>query len=238
MISNQSKVMITGASDGLGKALTLAIASKYNCSLAICGRSEEKLKSVIRDINEINPCVKVFAACFDVTDDECCTEFIQNSVEAIGDIDILINNAGANIKKDLVENIDLNDLRYMFNLNCASPLLFIQGVLPHMKEVSDGHIVNILSSVCKHSIENSGAYSASKDAMDILHKILLKEVRESHIKVTGIYPGGINTNFRTNVREDYMHPKTVANAILSVLECEDDAVVHELVLRPFVENNF
>lgn len=238
MINNQSKVMITGASDGLGKALALAIASKYSCSLAICGRSEEKLKAVIRNINEINPCVQVFAACFDVTDDECCHEFIHNSVEAIGDIDILINNAGANIKKDLVENIDLDDLRYMFNLNCASPLLFIQGVLPHMKEAGEGHIINVLSSVCKHSIENSGAYSASKDAMDILHQILLKEVRESHIKVTGIYPGGINTNFRTNVREDYMHPKTVANAILSVLECEDDAVVHELVLRPFVENNF
>ena len=238
MISNQSKVMITGASDGLGKALALAVASKYSCSLAICGRSEEKLKAVIKDINTINPCVKVFAACFDVTDDECCREFICNSREAIGDIDILINNAGANTKKDRVENIDLHDLRYMFNLNCAAPLLFIQQVLPHMKEVGDGHIINILSSVCKHSIENSGAYSASKDAMDILHQILLKEVRESHIKVTGIYPGGINTNFRTNVREDYMLPKTVANAVLSVLECEDDAVVHELVLRPFVENNF
>ena len=48
----------------------------------------------------------------------------------------------------------------------------------------------------------------------------------------------IRDSFRTNVREDYMHPKTVANAILAVLECEDDAVVHELVLRPFVENNF
>ena len=238
MISNQSKVMITGASDGLGKALTLAIASKYSCSLAICGRNEAKLKETVRAVHTVNPCVKVFAACFDVTDDECCYAFIRNAQEAIGDIDILINNAGANIKKDLVENIDLNDLRYMLNLNCVSPMIFILGVLPHMKEVGDGHIINILSSVCKHSIENSGAYSASKHAMDILHQILLKEVRESHIKVTGIYPGGINTNFRTNVREDYMHPKTVANAILAVLECEDDAVVHELVLRPFVENNF
>ena len=109
MISNQSKVMITGASDGLGKALTLAIASKYSCSLAICGRNEAKLKETVRAVHTVNPCVKVFAACFDVTDDECCYAFIRNAQEALGDIDILINNAGANIKKDLVENIDLND---------------------------------------------------------------------------------------------------------------------------------
>lgn len=238
MINNNSKVMITGASDGLGKELALAIAEKYSCSLALCGRSESKLKNTVRAIKEINPNVLVFAACFEMTHDEDCLNFINQAKEALGDIDILVNNAGANIKKDLVEDIDLEDLRYMFNLNCVAPLIFIQETLPAMKEAENGHIINILSSVCKHSIEMSGAYSASKHAFDILNKILLKEVRESHVKVSGIYPGGIDTNFRSNERPDYMRAENVALAILSLMEMSDDTVVHELVLRPFVENNF
>lgn len=238
MIHDNSIIMITGASDGLGKALSLEIARRYNCSMALCGRSEEKLRDTIQKIQNINPKTKLFAACFDATNDDDCYEFIANAKDALGEFDILINNAGANIRKDLVEDIKLNDLRYMFNLNCVSPLIFIQELLKDMKKHNDGHIINILSSVCKHSIENSGAYSASKHAMDILHQILLKEVRESHIRVTGVYPGGIDTNFRTNKRTDYMTPESVAKAIISLLEVADDAVVHELVLRPFVENNF
>ena len=238
MITHESTIMITGASDGLGKAISLLVAQKYGCPLAICGRDEGKLREVIRLINDIDPEIKVFAACFDMTQDEDCLSFIENAKEALGSFDILINNAGANIKKDYVENIQIEDLRYMLNLNCVSPLIFTQALLKDMKEKREGHIINILSSVCKHSIESSAAYSASKQAYDIISQILLKEVRENHVKVTNVYPGGIDTNFRSNDRPDYMKPESVALAICSVMEMSDDSVIHELVLRPFVENNF
>ena len=234
---NEKRIFIRGASDGLGRELAYLLAHTAACRLAICGRSETKLKETLRTIYEINPDMEVFAACFDATKEEDCHQFAQNVKERFGGIDILVNNAGANIQKDKVENIDIAQLKYMFDLNCAAPLIFIQEFLPGMKERQDGHIINVLSSVCLHSIENSGAYSASKHAMNILHKILTKEVREDNIRVSGIYPGGIDTNFRENKRPDYLHPASVAKAILDVMNTED-GVIHELVMRPMSENNF
>lgn len=236
MLTNK-RIFISGASDGLGKELACQIASQYTCRLALCGRNEEKLRDTLQLIHEINPEVEVFAACFDATNEEDCIHFARNVLEQFQGIDIVVNNAGANIQKNKVEDIQINQLKYMFDLNCVAPLIFIQAFIKGMKERQEGHIINVLSSVCKHSIENSGAYSASKHAMNILHEILTKEVREDNIRVSGIYPGGIDTNFRSQSRPDYLHPSTVAKAILDVMTTPE-GVVHEIVLRPMVENNF
>lgn len=231
------RIFISGASDGLGRELAYQLAHIGDCQLALCGRNETKLRETLQVIHQINPNMEVFAACFDATNEADCHQFAQNVLEKFGGIDILVNNAGANLKKDKVEDIDIAQLKYMFDLNCVAPIIFIQAFIKGMKERKDGHIINVLSSVCKHSIVDSGAYSASKQAMNTLHQILLKEVKDDNIRVSGIYPGGIDTNFRANERPDYLHPATVAKAIIDVMNVED-GVVHELVLRPMVENNF
>lgn len=222
--------MITGATDGVGKALAMLLSEEYN--LALCGRSPEKMKQLIRELGDC----PIYTECFDITDGEKRHSFCENVKKEFGSVDVLVNSAGANTRKDKVTNINLEDLRYMFELNCVSSVGMIQEVYPVMAEKQSGLIVNILSSCCLFSNPMTGSYSASKDALEGISKILTKEARADHIGICNVYPGGINTNFRATANPDYLKPETVAKMIKVCIENEDGCV-HDVVLRPFIEDN-
>ena len=222
-------VVITGATDGIGKALAILLAKDYQ--LAICGRDEEKMNSLLKELE-----TDVYAECFDITDDEKRRDFCKNVLEQFETIDIVINNAGANTKKDKVTDIDLADLRYMFELNCVSAIGIIQEFYPKMKKQQRGLFVNILSSCCLYHMPTVGSYTASKDAMEAISKILLKEVKGDNIGVCSVYPGGVDTNFRAVPNHDYLRPETVAKMVKACIENEEGCV-HDIVLRPMIEDN-
>ena len=86
-------VIITGATDGIGKALARLLSQEYN--LALCGRSEEKMKQLTQELGECH----IYAECFDITDGEKRHSFCQHVIQEFGTVDVLVNNAGANTKK-------------------------------------------------------------------------------------------------------------------------------------------
>ena len=223
-------VIITGATDGIGKALAILLSKEYN--LALCGRSEEKMKQLTQELGEC----RVYAECFDITDGEKRHIFCERVKQQFGTVDVLVNNAGANTKKDKITDINLDDLRYMFELNCVSSLGMIQEVYPLMAERKSGLFVNILSSCCLFNNPMTGSYSATKDAMEGISKILTKEVKSDNIGVCNVYPGGVDTNFRAKANPNYLRPETVAKMIKNCIEVEDGCV-HDIVLRPFIEDN-
>ena len=223
-------VIITGATDGIGKALALLLAGDYN--LALCGRSEEKMKQLTQELDGCH----VYVECFDITDKEKRHSFCEHVKQEFGTVDVLVNNAGANIKKDKVTDIDLDDLRYMFELNCVSSLGMIQEIYPVMAARKSGLFVNILSSCCLFNNPMTGGYSASKDAMEGISKILTKEAKQDNIGVCSVYPGGVDTNFRAVANHSYLKPETVAKMIKNCIEVEDGCV-HDIVIRPFIEEN-
>ena len=148
----------------------------------------------------------------------------------------MVNNAGANTKKDLVTDINLEDLRYMFELNCVSAVGMIQEIYPLMAERKEGLFVNILSTCCLFNNPMAGSYSAAKDAMEGISKILLKEVKKDNIGVCNVYPGGVDSNFRAVPNHSYLKPETVAKMIKNCIENEEGCV-HDIVIRPFIEDN-
>ncbi len=223
-------VVITGATDGIGKALAILLSKEYN--LALCGRSEDKMR---RLINELGDC-RVYAECFDITDGEKRRGFCEKVKNEFGRADFLVNNAGANTKKDKIADIDLDDLRYMFELNCVSALGMIQEIYPLMAAQKHGLIINVLSSCCLFNNPMTGSYSATKDAMEGISKILTKEAKAENIGVCSVYPGGVDTNFRPNANSNYLKPETVAKMIKNCMEIEEGCV-HDIVIRPFIEDN-
>ena len=223
-------VMITGATDGIGKALAVLLSGEYN--LALCGRSEEKMGRLTSELGDCH----VYAECFDITDGENRHTFCENAKKEFGAIDVLVNNAGANTKKDKIADINLDDLRYMFELNCVSAVGMIQELYPAMAEKQSGLIINVLSSCCLFNNPMTGSYSAAKDAMEGISKILTKEAKKDHIGVCNVYPGGVDTNFRPAANPSYLKPETVAKMIKVCMENEDGCV-HDIVIRPFIEDN-
>lgn len=223
-------VIITGATDGIGKALAMLLSKEYQ--LALCGRSEEKMRQLREELGDAS----VYAECFDITDGEKRHAFCEQVKREFGGVDVLVNSAGANTKKDKIAEIKLDDLRYMFELNCVSALGMIQEVYPMMAEKQSGLFVNILSSCCLFSNPMTGSYSAAKDAMEGISKILTKEAKADHIGVCNVYPGGVDTNFRAVSNPNYLRPETIAKMIKSCIENEDGCV-HDIVIRPFIEDN-
>ena len=222
--------VITGATDGIGKALAVLLSPDYN--LALCGRSTDKMEQLTRELGDCH----VYAECFDITDGEKRRAFCKQVKNTFGTVDVLVNNAGANTKKDKIVDINLDDLRYMFELNCVSAVGMIQELYPLMAEQQSGLVVNILSSCCLFNNPMTGSYSASKDAMEGISKILTKEARKDHIGVCNVYPGGVDTNFRATANPNYLKPETVAKMIKTCIENEDGCV-HDIVIRPFIEEN-
>ena len=223
-------VIITGATDGIGKALAILLSKEYN--LALCGRSKDKMTQLIQELGDCH----FYTECFDITDGEKRHSFCEHVHQEFGTVDVLVNNAGANTKKDKITDINLDDLRYMFELNCVSSLGMIQEIYPLMAERKSGLFVNILSSCCLFNNPMTGSYSATKDAMEGISKILTKEAKADNIGVCNVYPGGVDTNFRANANPNYLRPETVAKMIKNCIEVEDGCV-HDIVLRPFIEDN-
>lgn len=223
------KILITGGSDGIGKALALMLDEK-GYETYIFGRNPEKLNNL-----KLNHCIKKYA--FDLKDRDKLNEAL-NDINNSGGVDILINNAGFNYKKEEVKDINISGLEDMMWVNCLSHLVCIEAVLPRMLEKGEGMIVNVLSSCCKANVATMGGYTASKKAMEALSKILVKEVKDKGVKVLDVYPGGVDTNFRRNERTDYLRPETIAKHIIYVLENNEDGMMQEIVCRPVVENNY
>ena len=223
-------VIITGATDGIGRSLAILLSKEYN--LALCGRSEDKMKQLTQELGNCH----VYTESFDITDREKRHNFCENVKKEFDTIDVLVNNAGANTKKDKIVDINLEDLRYMFELNCVSAVGMIQEIYPYMATKKRGLFVNILSSCCLFNNPMTGSYSASKDAMEGISKILTKEAKGDNIGVCNVYPGGVDTNFRATANHNYLKPETIAKMIKGCIEIEEGCV-HDIVIRPFIEDN-
>ena len=225
----EKKILITGASDGIGKALALSLDEK-GYKTYLFGRNPQKLENI-----KLNNCLGKYA--FDMLDEEKLNNALSDIVSK-GGFNILINNAGFNYKKEEVKDITIKGLQDMFWVNCISHLICIQKLVPAMLDNKEGMIINILSSCCRFNNPTMAGYTASKDAMESISKILVKEVKDKGVKVLDVYPGGVDTNFRTNDRPDYLKPETIAKHIIYAIENNEDGMIQEIVVRPTVESNY
>ena len=223
-------VLITGASDGIGKACANLLDS-LDYKLFLFGRNKDKLKNVTDNLENV---IETYS--FDATNYDELNKALDD-INKKGGVDVLINNMGANLKKQEVKDIDIKIFENMMSLNCTAQLICIEKVLPKMIENKQGNIINILSSSCLYNNPTMAAYTASKKAMEAISKTLAKEVKKYGIVVTGIYPGGVDTNFRTIDRPDYLRPESIAKLIPDIIN-NKDGLIQDIVIRPIVEDNY
>src|SRR5690554_1047683 len=182
-------VLITGATSGIGKATAVALAQK-NYRLILCGRNQsvlDELKSTLQ--------TPVHTCCFDVRDKEEVFAQINNLPEGFQNIDILVNNAGNAHGLATFDAADLEDLEAMIDINVKGLIYVTKAVLPLMPINSESHIINISSVAGKEVYLNGTTYCASKFAVEALTKGMRIDLQPLGIKVTGIAPGAVETNF-------------------------------------------
>lgn len=182
-------VLITGATSGIGKATATALADK-KYRLILCGRNQ----SVLEELKATLP-TEVHICCFDVRDKNEVFNQIENLPNEFKSIDILINNAGNAHGLATFDKADLTDLEAMIDINVKGLIYVTKAVLPFMPENSESHIINISSIAGKEVYLNGTTYCASKFAVEALTKGMRIDLLPLGIKVTGIAPGAVETNF-------------------------------------------
>lgn len=186
-------VFITGATSGIGKACAEKFASaKYD--LILTGRRNDRLEEIKMKLLE-NFAIRVHLLCFDVQVKEEVFEQVNNLPAEWQNIRILVNNAGLALGKDPFDQADMADWETMMNTNVNGLLYVTRALLPFLKKAGNGHIINMGSVAGKEVYENGNVYCASKFAVDALNKAMRIDLLKHGIKVTGIHPGAVETEF-------------------------------------------
>lgn len=186
-------VFITGATSGFGKACADVFAQNgYN--LILNGRRKERLEALQKELEEKYN-VECYLTPFDVRSQKDVFESINNLPAEWKKIDILINNAGLALGRDLFDKASLEDWDTMIDTNVKGLLYVSKAVIPFMTERKKGHIINIGSTAAKEVYEGGNVYCASKSAVEAISKAMRIDLLKHHIKVTAIHPGAAETEF-------------------------------------------
>lgn len=232
-------VLITGATSGIGKATAIALAQK-NYKLILCGRNQSVLEELKRTL-----ATPTHICCFDVRDKHEVFAQINNLPEEFRNIDILINNAGNAHGLATFDQADLEDLEAMIDINVKGLIYVTKAVLPLMPQNAESHIVNLSSIAGKEVYLNGTTYCASKYAVEALTKGMRIDLLPLGIKVTGIAPGAVETNFSLvrfkgdserakKVYEGYqpLTPEDVAETILFAIEQPTHVQLADITILP------
>jgi NAD(P)-dependent dehydrogenase (short-subunit alcohol dehydrogenase family) len=209
MNGKQTTVLVTGGTDGLGRATALLLASEgYRVFAA--GRSAEKRAALEQFAEERRLPLDTLE--LDVTSDASADRAIAEIERRAGPVDILVNNAGVAIAA-VMEEISLEDLRKQFETNVFSMVRMAQRVLPGMRAGRRGRIVNMSSIAGRTSNPLMGPYSGSKHAVEAISDAMRMELVPFGIHVVMIEPGFIPTNI--NQASSEASSRYVANAATS-----------------------
>jgi NAD(P)-dependent dehydrogenase (short-subunit alcohol dehydrogenase family) len=190
--------VITGASKGLGKAMGLALGAA-GASLALVSRNLEQLNEVARAVKDTGGEARVFQA--DVSEEDQVIKLERDVVDEFGRAHILINNAGINIRKPLVE-FTLEEWQRVLNTNLTSVFLMCRSFVPHMKGTGYGRIINMTSTMSWVSMPGRAAYSASKTGLLGVTRALALELAPDGITVNGISPGPFATEMNVALTQN------------------------------------
>jgi NAD(P)-dependent dehydrogenase (short-subunit alcohol dehydrogenase family) len=228
------KVLVTGASSGIGKAIALALV-RLGASVALVSRNPDNvLAEVIAARKDENAIAKAYS--LDLSDIGSVAAKIKSIVADFSGIDVLINNAGMAYIGEIID-MPLADWQKILDLNLTSVFQCIQAVLPIMRQQKHGAIVNVASIAAKQAFPKWGAYSASKFALLGMTQALAAEEQSHGIKVMSICPGSVNTPLWDTVdanfnRESMLQEITVAESIVYLLSLPANAIVTDMVLMP------
>lgn len=244
MATQTQTALITGAGSGIGQGIALAL-DQMGLRVALVGRDQAKLERTRDQLTQKSGPALV-AAC-DVADRASVNAMVARVLEDFGVIDVLICNAGTNVRNRSLEVLDPTDWDLMIATNLTGAFNLVHAVLPSMRERREGLVIQIASISGKRaSVLGGGGYSASKFGQAALGICIGREEGARGIRSTVIYPGEVNTPILDGRpvpvgqerREAILQPADIAAAVRFLVELNPRAHVPELVITPTVDDFF
>ncbi|MEM8736790.1 MAG: SDR family oxidoreductase [Planctomycetota bacterium] len=228
-----------GGGTGMGKATARALA-EAGAKVAIGGRRQEIL-------DEASEGLPIRSHTIDVASRESTNAFFDWATQELGQIDVMMNAAGINIKNRSMAEMAPEQWDQVLAINATGAYNCLHAVLPAMRERQKGLIINVTSVAGKRAIALGGiAYSASKFAMTSLGTCVANEVAEDGVRVTNVYPGEVNTPLLEQrpapVSEEHkqriLQPEDVAAAMVALISLPQAVHIPELVIKPISQGWF
>ncbi len=221
--------LITGATSGIGEA-TARILAVNNFKLILAGRRNDRLKKLS---DELSRSTEVISLRFDVGDRGQTAQAIDSLPGEWKNIDVLVNNAGNAHGLAPIQTGEADDWDAMIDINVKGLLYVSKQVIPGMIERKAGHIINIGSIAGKEVYPNGNVYCASKFAVDALTKGMRMDLNPYGIKVTGIHPGMVETEFSlVRFKGDIERAKSVYQGLTPLYAADIADVILFAVTRP------
>ena len=225
--------LVTGSTAGIGRAIAFALA-REGYAVGVCGRSADRVNALLGELKAAGHKARREA---DVADPGAVSLLVRHVTEALGPVDVLVNNAGIGFLKPFAE-LTLEEWDRTMATNLRSMYLVTREVLPGMRSRGHGAVINIASLAGKNAVVGGTAYAASKHAVLGFSKSLLLEVRKDGVRVAAICPGSVATEFGKGrtvpkvSREGILAPEDVADAVIATLRLPERALMSEIDLRP------
>jgi 2-deoxy-D-gluconate 3-dehydrogenase len=190
--------IVTGGNGGIGLGMARGLAAA-GASIVVAARNAEKSQAAVRELSKLG--AEALAVTVDVTDEAAVARLVKTTLERFGRIDVLINNAGTNIRKSLHE-YSLDEWHRVMNTNLTSAFLCSREVYPAMKRAGGGKVINIGSMMSIFGASFSPAYGASKGGIVQLTKSAAIAWAPDNIQVNAVLPGWIDTELTQGARRE------------------------------------
>jgi 3-oxoacyl-[acyl-carrier protein] reductase len=227
--------LVTGASKGIGLAITKALA-REGLKLFITARNSGELENVRRELQRFGTEIEYGVA--DLANPDQIEEMFNTAFDFLGGIDVLINNAGMNIQSHVID-MELSDWEQVYAVNLRAAFILSKLAGPKMIAQQSGHIINIGSGASQTPIAGHAAYCAAKHGLLGLSESMALEVREFGVKVSIILPGSTATYFggsspenKLSSKPGMLKPEDIADAVLYLLKQSPQAWTSIINLRP------
>jgi 3-oxoacyl-[acyl-carrier protein] reductase len=226
--------LITGATQGIGRATAFALG-RAGYRIGVCARTAGNIDKLLAELGAEG--VQAAGAAADVSDPTQVAVALGRITGELGDIKILINNAGILIARPF-EELTVEDWDATMATNLRSLFVVTRAVLPGMRRRREGTVINVASLAGRNGFVGGTAYAASKHAVLGFSRSLMLEVRKENIRVLAICPGSVDTGMLQDqplLHADpkrILRPEDVADTILHALQLPERALVSELDIRP------
>ena len=221
--------IVTGSTKGIG----LAVAERFvneGASVVVSSRTPKEVAAVAKRLGE-----RATGIACDVADPAACQSLVAESIQRLGRLDVLVNNAGAGIIKPISE-LTVEEWQLQIDVNLGGVFYLSKAALPHLSASGDGFIINIGSLAGRNPFGGGTGYNASKFGLVGMTEAMNLDVRHDDVRVSIIMPGSVNTAFgggqQKPERSWPLEADDCALAVMQLLEFPKEAHVSRIEMRP------